>query len=182
MNVFYLDSDPQKCAEWAVDRHVVKMILEAAQLLSTAHRVIDGQEFTDFSKTGRKVKRWKLDDVSDDAFLYSATHVNHPSAVWARQSNNNYNWLWCYLYEHCKEYTYRYGKRHKIEQTGMLERLKYPPRNIPVAYFMQPPSAMDTKYIISEDARINYKNYYKLGKAHLHSWKKREVPAWIKES
>ena len=179
--LFRSSPDPQLCAEWAVDRHVVKMILEAAQLLSTAHRVLDGKEYIDESGK-RKVKRWWLDG-NLETILYSATHVNHPCAVWCRESNNNYTWLWCYLYEHCKEYTRRYGKVHKIEQGPLLRKLESLPNNIPVDYFFQPPSAMDTKYIISDDARVNYRNYYKIGKAHLHKWKAPALPpAWIMEN
>ena len=180
MNIFYIDHNPKLCAEWAVNSHCIKMILESAQLLSTAHRILDGVQYTDKTKTGRNVKRWRLPDDRDTE-LYSATHVNHPSAVWARESNNNYNWLWCYLNEHCNEYTYRYGKTHKIKQTGLLERLMVPPNNIPVASKTQPPSAMDPKYIISEDAIINYRNYYKHGKSHLHKWKNRDIPYWLED-
>lgn len=180
MNIFYVDTDPRLCAEWAVDSHCVKMILEASQLLSTAHRVLDGTQYVDLTKTGRKVKRWRLSD-SRETVLYSATHVSHPSAIWARENDHNYRWLWHYLNEHCKEYTYRYGKTHKIEQTGLLESLMFTPNNIPEAPFHQPPSAMDTKYIISDDAVTNYRNYYKYGKAHLHKWRNRQPPAWIME-
>lgn len=181
MNIFYLDSDPKLCAEWSVDRHCVKMILETAQLLSTAHRLLDGVETSGVSASGRKKKIWALPDERND-ILYSATHVNHPCAVWCRESNNNYNWLWCLLRAYLTEYTYRYGKIHKIEQTGLHEHLRMLPTNINVGYFTQPPSCMDAKYIISDDARVNYKNYYKIGKAHLHAWKKREVPEWMKEN
>ncbi len=179
MNIFYIDPNPKLCAEWAVDSHCIKMILEAAQLLSTAHRVLDGIEYID--DTGkRKVKRWMLDDHRDTE-LYSATHVNHPSAVWVRQSADNYNWLYRYLHEHCKEYTYRYGKVHKVEQSGLLDSLMFPPNNIPETSFSQPTPAMDAKYIISNDSVENYRNYYKVGKAHLHKWKNRQPPAWIME-
>jgi hypothetical protein len=181
MNIFYIHTDPKLCAEWAVDSHCVKMILEAAQLLSTAHRVLDGTEYTDKTASGRNVKRWRLPDQRD-GILYSATHINHPSAVWVRQSNDNYNWLWRYLEEHCVEYTYRYGKVHKVESSGLHESLISAPHNIPNAPFIQPPSCMDTKYIISENAVTNYRNYYKVGKAHLHKWKNREAPEWIKEA
>lgn len=181
MNIFYIHTDPKLCAEWAVDKHCVKMILEAAQLLSTAHRILDGTEYTDKTKTGRSVKRWRLPDDREN-ILYSATHVNHPCAVWCRESNNHYNWLWCYLEEHCVEYTYRYGKVHKVESSGLHDRLISAPHNIPIAPFTQPPSAMDAKYIISENAVENYRNYYKVGKAHLHNWKKREAPKWLKEA
>lgn len=181
MNIFYIDPDPYLCAEWAVDSHCVKMILESAQLLSTAHRLLDGVEYIDKTKTGRNVKRWRLPDARE-TILYKATHINHPSAVWCRESMDNYCWLWYYLYEHCKEYTYRYGKTHKVETSGLLEKLRQSPFNIPVRDFMQPPSAMDAKYIISENAVENYRNYYKYGKAHLHKWKNREAPAWLKEA
>jgi hypothetical protein len=180
MNIFYIHEDPKMCAEWAVDSHCIKMILESAQLLSTAHRVLDGHEYIDDGGK-RKVKRWRLDD-DRNVILYSATHVNHPSAVWARENNNNYNWLWRYLEEHCMEYTYRYGKVHKVEQSGLLYKLISAPHNIPLAPFTQPPSAMDTKYIISKDAVTNYRNYYKHGKVHLHKWKNRDAPQWLKEA
>jgi hypothetical protein len=180
MNIFYLDHNQQLCAEWSVDSHCVKMILESAQLLSTAHRVIDGSEYIDDGGK-RKVKRWRLDD-DRNVTLYSATHVNHPSAVWCRETDTNYLWLWSLLNEYCKEYTYRYGKTHKVEADGLLYDLRYPPHKIKNAGLTEPPSAMDPKYIISKDPIINYRNYYKVGKIHLHKWKNREAPKWIKEA
>ena len=180
MNIFYLSNSVDECAEWAVDRHVVKMILETSQLLSTAHRVLDGIETAGVSQSGRKKKIWVLPDDRNDT-LYSATHTNHPSSVWVRQSNNNYNWLYCLLGAYLKEYTYRYGKVHSIERSGLFTALATPPQNIPVGPFTQPTVAMDAKYIISDDARINYKNYYKQGKSHLFAWKKRSMPEWITE-
>ena len=103
MNIFYLDHDVAKCAEMHNDKHVVKMILEYCQLLSTAHRYLDGVEQIGQTKTGRNVKRWKLNDERD-TILYSATHINHPSAVWCRQTAANYHWLYKLLVELCKEY------------------------------------------------------------------------------
>lgn len=180
MNIFYLSESPKQCAQWAVDSHCVKMILESAQLLSTAHRVLDGTQYIDAS-SGRKIKRWRLAD-SREPVLYSATHVNHPCAIWCRESFENYSFLWQYLNEHCKEYTRRYGRTHMTEVTGLLGMLSVQPKNIPLTHFFQPPSAMDPKYIISEDARVNYRNYYKVGKAHLHKWKAPALPPdWIME-
>lgn len=183
MNIFYIHTDPRMCAKWAVDSHCVKMILEAAQLLSTAHRLLDGTEYTEYKTTKtsiRKVKRWRLPDTRETE-LYSATHVNHPCAIWCRESSANYSFLYCYLYEHCKEYTHRYGKIHKVESSGLLDVLATEPNNISQSHFFQPPSAMDPKYIISENSIINYRNYYKLGKAHLHKWKNSPPPGWICE-
>ena len=186
MNIFYLHADPKVCAEWAVDSHCVKMILESAQLLSTAHRLLDGVQYIEEKSlaNGRKrnVQRWRLPDSREHS-LYSATHINHPCAIWCRQSAQNYAWLWSLLREYCTEYTMRYGKVHKIEAEGLLDELDMLPHNITgVAGFTKPPSAMDAKYIISEDPIANYRNYYKYGKAHLHKWKKRNAPEWLKEA
>lgn len=84
MNIFYLDSDPVVCAQMHCDKHVVKMILESCQLLSTAHRVLDGHSTIEKSASGRNVKRWYLNDLRQ-GILYGATHINHPSAIWCRE-------------------------------------------------------------------------------------------------
>ena len=75
MNIFFLDTDPKRCAKMHNNRHCVKMILEYAQLLSTAHRVLDGHESVGLSESGRKKKVWKLADHDYDNRLYSATHI-----------------------------------------------------------------------------------------------------------
>ena len=75
MNIFYLHNDPRTCAEMHLDKHVVKMILEYAQLLSTAHRVLDGTQSIRQSKTGRKQTWYFINDYRDD-LLYNATHIN----------------------------------------------------------------------------------------------------------
>jgi hypothetical protein len=177
MNIFYLSEDPRQAAEWMVDKHVVKMILESAQLLSTAHRVIDGTETVGQSASGRKAKRWALGDGRED-IMYSATHVNHPSAVWIRQSVENYSWLVEHFFALCDEYTYRYGKKHVTPQK-LGYQIQSPPYNLKEWDFTTPPSAMAKEYIISDDPVQNYRNYYKSGKTHLHKWTKREKPDWI---
>jgi hypothetical protein len=178
MNIFKVDSCPIVSAQSLTNSHVVKMILESAQLLSTAHRLLDGIETIGVSKSGRKAKRWVLPDERD-SILYHATHINHPSNVWARKSNNNYNWLFCHFAALCTEYTYRYGKTHKCESELFFNTLRSPPRNIEVGYLTLMPSCMPEEYIISSDPVINYREYYNKGKKHLHSWKVREVPSWV---
>ena len=184
MNIFYLDNDPVKCAEYHVDKHVVKMILEYCQLLSTAHRTIDGKETIAESKTGRKVKRWILPDERETV-LYSATHVNHPSAVWARQNQDNYCWLHSLLCELCKEYTYRYGKVHKCQETGLVDKLAIVPYNLSNTPFTQPTPAMPDPCKVPGDSLKSYRNYYIMEKQRMWSWKgkinKREVPPFMKE-
>ena len=182
MNIFYLHEDPKQCAEWMVDKHVVKMILESAQLLSTAHRVLDGAPVEVTYRVPstdklRKKKVWILDDNRNDV-MYNATHINHPSAVWCRDSVCNYVWLADHLLALGSEYSYRYGKTHKsIEKLGYM--LQSPPLNLTEYDMTEMPSCMDKEYIISDDPITNYRNYYKIGKARMHAWKKREAPSWI---
>jgi hypothetical protein len=187
MNIFYLDHDVRKCAEMHNDKHVVKMILEYAQLLSTAHRILDGVLFTGVSLSGRKKTVYVLAD-NRNSTLYSATHVNHPSAVWVRQSAQNYMWLAELLEECCKEYTYRYDKVHKVERDGLMQALKNQfPTNIPDGPFTEPTPAMpDDVKVLREvhtdryelDSLASYRNYYINNKTHLANWKKRDVPEW----
>jgi hypothetical protein len=157
------------------------MILEYAQLLSTAHRVLDGKEYIDAS-SGRKIKRWKLENSYED-ILYKATHINHPSAIWARQSRDNYAWLWRLLDAVCKEYTYRYGKIHKVEREGLLEQLRFVPSGIKEhPSFTEPTPAMPPEFIVKGNSIQSYKNYYNGAKRNMFAWKNRPIPDFIKVS
>ena len=178
MNIFYLDNDTATCAEMHNDKHVVKMILEYAQLLSTAHRVLDGTIIDRLSPSGRKQKAYVLADNRESS-LYSATHINHPSAVWVRKTHQNYMWLADLLGQLCFEYTHRYEKTHKVERDGLLNVLQTNlPKNIPIGPFTQPTPAMPDEVKIAGDSIKSYRNYYINNKAHLASWKNRSTPGW----
>jgi hypothetical protein len=178
MNIFYVNSDPEVAARSMVDRHVVKMILETAQLLSTAHRVIDGEEYVGQSQSGRKAKRWRLSG-NVDAIMYAATHINHPSAVWVRENSANYVWLYDHLLALGREYTYRYGRTH-LTIDKLKDILKDSPQNIKQSNVMtKMPSCMDKQYIVSLDPITNYRNYYNYGKTDLLRWSNRPPPQWI---
>jgi hypothetical protein len=159
-----------------VDKHCVKMILEYAQLLSTAHRVLDGVQQTALSESGRRKKVWQLDDERD-AVLYAATHINHPSAVWARASEQNYKWLYSLFVALLDEYTHRYGKMHATAR--LAAELAKVPRNIARVGFTSPTPAMPDKYKVAGDSIQSYKNYYLGDKQRMFSWKKREAPSWV---
>lgn len=178
MNIFYLDSDPQRAATYMVDKHIVKMILESAQLLSTAHRYLDGRLEIVKSKTGRNQKVWTLDDSR--YILYKATHVNHPSNVWIRESVENYNWLVEHLYALIDEYDYRYAKKQNFAVIRqMMHLLQPPPFNLKNYHGTPAACAMPDEYKISDDPVQNYRQYYRIGKADLHKWTKRQPPEWI---
>lgn len=187
MNIFYLDPDPKTCAEMHCDKHVVKMIIEYAQLMSTAHRLLDGEEYTDLTAAGRRIKRWRMDDPDMESVLYKASHVNHPSAIWCRANKQNYLWLnrmWSYLLQ---EYTHRYSKQHECEKLRMA--LYMIPENIPKGEFFAPTPAMPSDLKIMAETYIpgrkydslkSYHNYYIKEKSRFAKWKNRDVPEWFK--
>lgn len=158
MNIFYLHKDPKIAAQMQINKHVVKMILESAQLLSTAHRVIDGFEEIKLSINGRRLKTWTHPNPTLNSLLYQSTHVNHPCAIWVRQSNENYMWLYEHFKALCEEYTRRYKKIHATDLKLSLT-LQHLPEDIPYKDFTEPPLAMLDIYKAS-DAVQSYRNYY----------------------
>lgn len=179
MNIFFLDKDPRICAEMHLDKHVVKMIIEYAQLLSTAHRLLDGVSVIGLTPSGRKQQQWQLNDERN-RLLYKATHPNHPSAKWARDSAENYQWLYQLFCHLCDEYTYRYGKKHMTDEKlrNILSRI---PTNISKKTFVAPWRAMPDEVKIGNDSLASYRNYYIINKAGFAKWTKREVPFWFTE-
>lgn len=188
MNIFALDGNPTQAAKYHVDKHVIKMILEYCQLMSTAHRVIDGQPRQELSKNGRKIKRYYLGDERDD-IVYLACHINHPSGVWTRADRSHYVWLARLLKATCAEYTYRYGKVHKSQRDGLVDWLcDNVPENIPdTGIFRFPDPAMPDTSKVYECGQINvvesYRKYYRDEKQRMHSWSGkingRTQPEWI---
>ena len=92
MNIFYLHNDPTECAKQHNDKHVVKMILEYAQLLSTAHRVLDGHEVTELTANGRKIRRWKLESYLDNK-LYKSKVGWVTSEPLVNGMSKTYEWI-----------------------------------------------------------------------------------------
>ena len=153
MNIFALDDNPRKCAEYHVDKHVVKMILETAQLLCGVHWL-----------TGSNAP-------------YKLTHINHPSAIWVRKCIENYNWLCDLGLELCVEYTYRYEKTHKSEAiiTWCKENKPNLFSNGIITLFAM---AMPDECKIDSPI-LSYRHYYMTQKNSLASWKKRNKPYWF---
>jgi hypothetical protein len=184
MNIFFLHSNPETCAQMHNDKHTVKMAIEYAQLMSTAHRVLDGEERIVYNEVPntypvkyRKKTIWMMVDVAADNELYKATHINHPSAIWTRMSRENYEWLflmWQYLLE---EYTHRYGKVHACSK--LTDRLSVAPMNIKDAPFTDPLVAMPDEYVVDSVVE-SYRNYYNKAKADFSTWKNRNTPEWFK--
>ena len=181
MNIFYLDKDPIEAAKQSCDKHVVKMIVESAQMLSTAHRMIDGNLYTDKTKTGRKIKRWKHPNPNMEKTLYKACHTGHPSTVWVMESAYNYHWLYKHMMALNTEFKMRYGHILDHKTVQLLEgALMYPPKNISLnTIATDPPPAMPDYCKIPGDSVASYRKYYIFEKQRFATWKSPStVPAW----
>lgn len=153
MNIFILDKEHTKSALYYVDKHVVKMPLETAQMLCTI-----------IANKGKETP-------------YKATHKNHPCNLWLNESLDNFYWLCDLGIAICKEYTFRYNKVHKSE--AVIDWCRKNPPNIIALGLTKQALAMPKECKVSEDVVICYRNYYIKEKAHLHFWKNRKTPYWI---
>ena len=163
MNIFILDENPVIAAQSQCDKHVVKMILESAQMLCTAHRVLDGEEYA--AKSG---------------ISYKIAHKNHPCSIWVRESSQNYLWLYKHMLALGEEYTYRYGKIH-MSITKLANPLSRLPLNIPNIPMTDFKLAMGKfPECIKEDPVESYRLYYQTKKDSFNMvWSKRSAPEWF---
>ena len=177
MNIFFLDACPKAAAQAHADTHVRKMIVETAQILSTAHRVLDGEEKIVRDAAGRRRKTYIFADEKKNGDYYKSTHVNHPSCVWARKSAENYLWLYDLFTCLLEEYEFRFGRIHAT--SGLRQQLELLPNNIESGVFSCPPATMADEYQVEGNAVESYRNYYRLAKADLLRYTKRKPPNWI---
>ena len=174
MNVFYIHKDPVIAASQHCDKHCTKMIVEYAQLMCTAHRLLDGEEYFDKNKRGHKLRRWRLPDDREQR-LYLASHYGHPSNVWVRTSTQHYDWLYKCFDALCAEFTKRYGKFHKTD-LDLREYLERKPDNLQDNGFVDPPKAMPDQYKLTKTIP-SYRNFYATEKRRFATWKTKK-PDW----
>ena len=152
MNIFYLDRDPYKAASYVYDKHKVKMILESAQMLCTAHRYYGNEDVP-----------------------YKTAHLNHPSSIWCRQSIPNYMWLYNHMLALGKEYTKRYNRTH-LTITKCKEPLSVSPEGIDTyVSFTEPPQCMPDEYKVEGDSLSAYWNYYEQDKVKIKNKNEQKI-------
>jgi len=156
MNYFYVEKDPTSAAQALCDKHVVKMILETAQMLSTAHR---------------------LTEYPQADFVYKPTHSNHPSTKWLRSSQIAYKHGLQHLCALFDEYRHRYNKTHATER--LLPYLSQVPEALPDLPFVDPPQCMYDECRHSDTVEA-YRSYYRVRRNEIDMrWTNREAPAWL---
>ena len=180
MNIFILDENHDKCAEYHVDKHIVKMPLEAAQMICTTLWVDKYLGYTPRKLTKEELallREKKKNEPRD--FPYLPTMHNHPCTIWARTTLDNYEWLVCYALALNDEYRFRYGKEHKSVRDVIL-KLPDPsslPRDALTPFAQAMPDELKGK-----DGVVAYRKFYHKDKATFASWKYREKPPWWNEN
>lgn len=162
MNIFFLHRLPPVAAAMHCDKHVGKMLIESCQLLATAHHV----------------------HGNGHAVSYKSTHVNHPSAIWTRQSKLHYNYVVTLATYLGREFFLRYGKNHKSRDVLVAELLIAPPAMYDMpATWSDPPLAMPDEFK-SDDHVESYRRYYASKAATmpmLYYRGDRPMPIWLSD-
>lgn len=179
VNIFVLHESPAVCATMHCDKHAVKMIVEYAQLLASAHRILDGAagDLDLGSKKGLAKYPWKLSIEKIQPEIPLLTHPNHPCSVWARATTENYYWLLALYDSLAYEYTLRYGREHGAYRYS--NHFQTPPVNLPEGPRLEFPLAMPEQYKIPGDAVASYRAYYVGDKSRFATWKGRPAPTWF---
>lgn len=154
MNIFVLDTDIRKCAEYHADQHVVKMILESTQMLCTV-----------LNENGVQAP-------------YKSTHVHHPCTLWTGESLENWKWLRSLALSLNEEYRYRFDRQEDHSSAIVTRNLPLPPiRDVGRTEFAQ---AMPDAYKVPGDAVRAYRQFYIAEKASFATWTKRPIPDWFR--
>lgn len=184
MNIFVLDKNPQKAAEYHCNKHVVKMILEAGQMLCAAHwlhlldNYYDGH-ISDFKRV-RDIQNWLYANTHAlEQPPWKLSHMRHPCTLWTNESYSNYMWQWELGVALCKEYTKRYGKVHKSET--VIDWLgKNTPRLMKDKGLTPFVVCMKEEYKVAGDPVESYRNYYIQDKVRFAKWEPRSTtPQWF---
>jgi hypothetical protein len=162
MNIFYLDKDPTTCAKYHADKHVVKMILESAQILCTVINEKAGYQVTP----------------------YKSTHRNHPCTIWAGQCFENAEWLLDLTHSLNTEFMYRFNHTASHKSLQMLDDIamgRLIRLHLPKLGGTTPPALAMPEEYRSDNTVESYRLYYRLDKQHLLKYSKREKPEWLGE-
>lgn len=155
MNIFLLDTDPWLCAQYHCDKHVMAMLRETTQMLSTAHRFLDGTKKY-FQVNGKKKVRFVLSDELAELNLPQATHINHPSTTWVRSSASNYLWALQLYTALCDQFVDRFGHEHAYASYEISTALSQLPKALKPA---DDPNHAKLEQLVTESLDIDWAKF-----------------------
>lgn len=181
MNIFYLDNDPKLAAQYHCDKHVVKMLVEYHQLLSTLYRMIKGYPVWKVVGKTQKMVSYTCTDTVKEIQIYKYCFPNHPCAIWLRESYQNYQYL-IELTRHLNdEYKFRYNKDNdhmsfaKVYPFVLdLQQQDFQQQDLTNVALAMP------QHCQSDNPVESYRTYYNKEKFKFARWTKRDVPSWFK--
>ena len=181
MNIFVLDKDPKKAAKYHCDKHCVKMILEAGQMLCVAHWVgalkSVNKALSDFKRV--REAKWYAESHADSSLIppWTLTHTRHPCTIWTSESTGNYRWHVQLMRSLLDEYTLRYQKHHKSETVYEWLSSKVP-YGMTRSELTEHPQCMPEECKVPNDPVAAYRNYYHMHKSYMAKWNKGPTPSW----
>lgn len=182
MNLFVLSECPVEAAQMQCNAHVTKMTVESAQMLSTAHRMLDGYLEPRPSKSGKRLsKYWVHPNQHLETNLYKAVHHHHPCTVWTMQTSANYEWHYRHFVALAEEFEYRYQKKHG-SFVLLQDILKDPPKHITQGPKTDWPLAMGSnpECMFYGEAVKSYRAFYQTKQKRFKmEWKCRPIPEWF---
>lgn len=160
MNIFYLSQCAYTSAEWMHEKHTVKMVLESAQILSTAVQ---------------------MNIMETDNRLFKCAHIYHPSVKWVSESIWHYEWLMRHYQALSAKYARVFNRDH-IAYTRLISYLREYYDLFPDNGFRHPPLCMPDKYKVHDSAEACYRAYYIGEKLRNRCYYKFPEPFWIPRS
>jgi hypothetical protein len=181
MNIFLLDKDLTRSAEYMVDSHVRKMLIEATQMLCIAVAWHHGYIVDTVDPYGKR--HYSKFEQMSGVYKYTKSQASHPCTLWARTCRNNAMYLERYAYEMIAEYEHRFGKKPSLVRATLKTCMKLlrEPGRLPA--LDKPTKFIQCMNPIYHDrsAVKAYRKYYKATKQHLLVYTKRRVPAFMKD-
>lgn len=160
VNIFYLHPSPLTAARWLHDKHLVKMVLESAQLLSTACQIII---------------------MERDTKLYKPTHMYHPCTQWLLKSRYNAEWLYDHYIALCDQFMDKF--RHNHKSRDLCNAIEGHIPLFPNEDFTEPPLCMpDDCKIDGQPAYQCYQLYYLRYKIRIGSYRRVKMPYWVSQA
>lgn len=160
MNIFFLNEFAEQAARDHCDKHVVKMILETAQLMNTAIWAC------------MRENGWQMETP------YRVTHLNHPCALWARKTSENFRWLLDLGMELALEYERRYNPKREHKSVEVMRWCWARREYIPEGKLTEPPQCMPDEYKVPNDPVLAYRRYYRGDKQRFAKWRTGKIPTW----
>ena len=183
MNIFALSKCPVESAQQMIDKHIVKMPTETCQMLHTNILFMEYVQAHGKEPTLRELKAFNQTWHSDSM---KPAMLNHPSTIWARQSRENFMWLYQHGLALCEEYTHRYEKEHGSHRRifycrlsfDMIDNYQFPQTGLtPVSIAMDDSYRIENTFNDDWDFVIeSYRHYYREGKWEFAEWRKNRQP------